>query len=100
MTTRNEILEQIALSRTVNADAVIERMVDLRAYPHHYLMIHSDFLAHGMGVRKILTAAELLRPYGWELLTVTEMYASQIYGILRRSLFAASPAPYTEPPVR
>jgi hypothetical protein len=92
-----ETAQQIALSRTVTADGVIERRVDLRGYPHHYLMIHSYFLTRAEGVRKVVIAAEVLRPYGWEPVNVAEVSGSQVYGFVCRAAFAAVPAQYTEP---
>lgn len=82
-----ETAEQILRTRTVSAGALLEGRADLSTYPFQLLMI-SDL--QGMGAEKVsrvVTAAEHLMNYGWELVNIAEFTGTHIaYAAMRRKL--------------
>jgi hypothetical protein len=72
-----ETAEMIARSRIVTAHALFEGRADLNGYPFQLLGVVSQ---RGTGIDDLsaaLAAAEMLMPYGWELVNVSEITASR-----------------------
>ena len=76
--------EVIAQRRLVDAMAVLENRIDLRAYPHRYLGVVCE---RGRGPERVtyaIAAAEVLHPLGWDLVNVTEFFDRNAYAFMRR----------------
>jgi hypothetical protein len=66
----------IARSRLVTAHALFEGRADLNGYPFRLLGVVSQ---RGVGMddlSAVLAGAEMLMPYGWELVNVSEFTGS------------------------
>ncbi|MFB9237053.1 transcriptional regulator [Plantactinospora siamensis] len=76
--------EQIARSFTVSATSIIDGTADLRTYPHRYLSVVSSG-PPSTALPEVLSCAQFLGQFGWELVNVTDLGASRITNaILRR----------------
>jgi hypothetical protein len=67
-----ETAEMIARSRFVTAHALFEGRADLNGYPFQILGVVA---LRGTGIENLsaaLAGAEMLLPYGWELVNVSE----------------------------
>jgi hypothetical protein len=67
-----ETAEMIARSRTVTAGALFEGRADLNGYPFQLLGVIQDGQLGMNHVSLVLAAAEMLLPYGWQLVNVSE----------------------------
>jgi len=80
-----ETAEMIAHSRIVTAHALFEGRADLNGYPFQLLGVVSQ---RGTGIddlSAVLAGAEMLVPYGWELVNVSEFTASRLAcAVMRR----------------
>ena len=79
-----DTLEWIVRRRIVDALAIVENRVDLRPYPYRYLTVVAE---RGMGSERVtlaVAAAEMLVPWGWDLLNVTEFFDRSAYAFLTR----------------
>ncbi|WP_433458366.1 transcriptional regulator [Micromonospora sp. CA-248212] len=78
-----ETIESVARSRAITAAAVLQQLVDLRAYPHRHLAVAA--YAPGGAISQALAAADYLSQMGWELINVTEVGSSRtLHAIMRR----------------
>ena len=66
----------IARSRLVTAHALFEGRADLNGYPFRLLGVVSDRGTGMAGLSAVLAGAEMLMPYGWELVNVSEFTGS------------------------
>ncbi len=80
---RIESADVIARQRAVSADGIMNQTCDLRTYPYHYLFVHAYVGMRGDGMRQVVSAAEYLHFFGWELLTISQV-DNNLYGLLRR----------------
>jgi hypothetical protein len=67
-----ETAEMIARSRTVTAGALFEGRADLNGYPYQLLGVVQEGKPGMDHVSLVLAAAEMLLPYGWQLVNVSE----------------------------
>jgi hypothetical protein len=76
----------IAASRFVTAHALFEGRADLNGYPFQLLGVVSQ---RGTGIENLsaaLAGAEMLMPYGWELVNVSEFTGSNhACAVMRRT---------------
>jgi hypothetical protein len=82
---RPETAEMIARSRTVTAHALFEGRADLNGYPFRLLGVVSQRGAGLDNLSAVLAGAEMLLPYGWELVNVAEFAGSNACAVMRRS---------------
>lgn len=73
---RPETAEMIARSRVVTAHALFEGRADLNGYPFQLLGVVSHRGAGMDNLSAVLAGAEMLLPYGWELVNIAEFTAS------------------------
>jgi hypothetical protein len=73
---RPETAEMIARSRLVTAQALFEGRADLTGYPFRLLAVVSQRGTGMENVSAVLAGAEMLLPYGWELVNVAEFTSS------------------------
>jgi hypothetical protein len=66
----------IARARFVTAHALFEGRADLNGYPFRILGVVSQRGSGMENLSAVLAAAEMLIPYGWELVNVSEFTAS------------------------
>ncbi len=66
----------IARSRLVTAQALFEGQADLNGYPFQVLGVVSQRGAGMDNLSAVLAAAEILLPYGWDLVSVSEFTTS------------------------
>ncbi|MEU5931123.1 transcriptional regulator [Micromonospora sp. NPDC047187] len=79
-----ETNESVAHSRVITAAAVLQQLVDLRAYPHRHLAVVA-YAAGGDSISQALAAADYLGHTGWELVTVTQFGGGRtLQAIMRR----------------
>ncbi|GGQ87283.1 transcriptional regulator [Couchioplanes azureus] len=69
---RPETAEMIASSRLVTAQALFEGQADLNGYPFHLLGVVSQRGTGMDNLSAVLAGAEMLLPYGWDLVNVAE----------------------------
>jgi hypothetical protein len=62
----------IARSRFVTAHALFEGQADLNGYPFQILGVVSQRGAGMENLSAVLAAADMLMPYGWDLVSVSE----------------------------
>ncbi|MEV6595558.1 transcriptional regulator [Actinoplanes sp. NPDC051346] len=74
---RAETAEMIAGSRLVTAQALFEGRADLNGYPFQLLGVVSQRGTGMENVSAVLAGAEMLLPYGWELVNVSEFTSSE-----------------------
>ncbi|MEW2427822.1 transcriptional regulator [Micromonospora sp. NPDC047644] len=80
----HETVESVARSRAITAAAVLQQLVDLRAYPHRHLAVVA-YAAGGDNISQALAAADYLSHTGWELVTLTEVGGGRtLLAIMRR----------------
>ncbi|MEU7769791.1 transcriptional regulator [Micromonospora taraxaci] len=79
-----ETIESVAHSRAITAAAVLQQLVDLRAYPHRHLAV-AAYAPGGASISQALAAADYLSHTGWELINLTEVGSSRtLHAIMRR----------------
>jgi hypothetical protein len=79
----------IARSRFVTAQALFEGLADLTGYPFQLLGVVSQRSAGMDNFSAVLAAAEMLLPYGWDLVNVSEFTTSNhACAVMRRRLAA------------
>jgi hypothetical protein len=66
----------IARNRLVTAQALFEGRADLATYPFRLLGVVSQRGTGMENLSAVLAGAEMLLPYGWELVNVAEFTAS------------------------
>ncbi len=80
-----ETADQIAASRRVSAEAVLEGRADLSRYPFQLLTVQT---VRGTGVERVAyaaSAAEFLMRYGWELVNIGNFTGSNVVcAVMRR----------------
>lgn len=75
----------IARARFVTAHALFEGRADLNGYPFQLLGVVSQRGSGTENLSAALAGAEMLLPYGWELINVSEFTASNhACAVLRR----------------
>ncbi|WP_030486945.1 hypothetical protein [Micromonospora chokoriensis] len=79
-----ETIEFVARSRVITATAVLQQLIDLRAYPHRHLAV-AAYAAGGSSISQALAAADFLSRTGWELINVTQVGSGNtMHAIMRR----------------
>ena len=80
-----ETADQIAKTRRVSAEALLEGRADLTQYPFQLLTVQA---LRGMGVERVAyaaSAAEFLMGYGWDLVTIGNFTESNVVcAVMRR----------------
>lgn len=71
-----ETVDMIVRSRLVTAQALFEGRADLNGYPFHHLGVVSERGTGMENLSAVLAAAEMLLPYGWEMVSVAEFTSS------------------------
>jgi hypothetical protein len=83
---RAETAEMIARTRFVTANALFEGRADLNGYPFRILGVVSQRGSGLENLSAVLAGAEMLIPYGWELVNVSEFTASNhACAVMRRA---------------
>ncbi|WP_433131309.1 transcriptional regulator [Micromonospora sp. CA-240977] len=79
-----ETIETVTRSRAITATAVLQQLVDLRAYPYRHLAV-VVYATGGDSISQALAAVEHLSHIGWELINVTPVgSSSKLHAFLRR----------------
>lgn len=78
-------------NRIARANDLLNGTVDIRAYPHRYLLIGESTLAGGRAA--VLTAVEWLEQNGWEIVSSYWDEATNFSVLIRR----VQPQPRTQP---